>query len=91
MVAAARIAERMDLCLPGVGERLTRLLERSDLPVRLPDLAANEIMDRMKSDKKVRDGRIRFVLPTRIGEVVIRDDVPRETIVETIEEMRSES
>jgi len=34
----------------------------------------------MALDKKVAAGRIRFVLPERIGKVVIRDGVPPEAI-----------
>jgi 3-dehydroquinate synthase len=29
----------------------------------------------LQGDKKVRDGRVRFVLPTGLGTVQIRDDV----------------
>jgi 3-dehydroquinate synthetase len=34
----------------------------------------------MRLDKKVQKDRIRFILPTRIGEVVIRDDVPQSAV-----------
>jgi 3-dehydroquinate synthase len=30
----------------------------------------------MAFDKKVKSGKLRFVLPDRIGHVVVRDDVP---------------
>jgi hypothetical protein len=36
----------------------------------------------------VRDGRVRFVLPVRMGEVAIRDDVPPEVILEVIRAMK---
>jgi 3-dehydroquinate synthase len=56
------------------------LLDRLGLDVdaELADDAA--LNAAMKLDKKVRDARIRFVLPTRVGEVVLRDDVPFETV-----------
>jgi 3-dehydroquinate synthase len=38
------------------------------------------LLDVMRSDKKVAGDRLRFVLPTRIGEVIIRDDVPLDTV-----------
>jgi 3-dehydroquinate synthase len=34
----------------------------------------------MLLDKKVRDAKVRFVLPTGLGRVEIRDDVPDEAI-----------
>ena len=40
----------------------------------------DEQMDAMMLDKKVKDARIRFVLPTRMGEVVIRNDVAPESV-----------
>ena len=87
MVGAARIAERMGLTSEETGARLRKLVARSGLPSRFPDLGVDSVLDRLKSDKKVRDGRVRFVLPTRIGDVVIRDDVPRGIIADTIREM----
>jgi 3-dehydroquinate synthase len=33
------------------------------------------VLDCLQGDKKVRDGRVRFVLPSAIGAVQIRDDV----------------
>ena len=43
----------------------------------------------MKLDKKVQDARVRFVLPTRVGEVEIRDDVPGAAISAAWSEIRS--
>ena len=42
----------------------------------------------MAFDKKVKGGQIRFVLPDRIGHVVIRDDVPPELVREAVESLR---
>ena len=44
--------------------------------------------ERIKKDKKVVGEKIRYVLPTRIGEVVIRENVSESIIKETLEEMR---
>jgi 3-dehydroquinate synthase len=42
----------------------------------------------MGFDKKVAAGRIRFILPDRIGHVVIRDDVPTEIIRAAVESLK---
>jgi 3-dehydroquinate synthetase len=42
---------------------------------RVSDIAADKVMSALKGDKKARAGRSVFVLPTRIGGVVVRDDV----------------
>ena len=46
------------------------------------------IRDSFQGDKKVRDGRLRFVMPTGIGSVEIRDDVSREEILSCLERLK---
>jgi 3-dehydroquinate synthase len=41
----------------------------------------------LQADKKVRAGKVRFVLPTAIGQVIIRDDVSADTIVAALERL----
>jgi 3-dehydroquinate synthase len=43
----------------------------------------------LQGDKKVRSGRVRFVLPSAIGAVEIRDDVEPEIIVLALERLKS--
>jgi len=42
----------------------------------------------MSFDKKVRSGKVRFVLPDRIGHVVVRDDVPADVVRASVESLR---
>jgi len=42
----------------------------------------------MTFDKKVRGGRVRVVLPHRIGHVVIHDDVPEDAVRRAVESLR---
>jgi 3-dehydroquinate synthase len=42
------------------------------------------VLNTLQSDKKVRNGLVRFVLPTAIGKVVVRDDVDAGTILEAL-------
>jgi len=39
-------------------------------------------------DKKVKSGKLRFVLPDRIGHAVIRDDVPEEVVRDALASLR---
>ena len=48
----------------------------------------SELLDAMYFDKKVHGGKLRFILPDRIGHVVIRNDVPRELVAQAIEHIR---
>jgi 3-dehydroquinate synthase len=91
MVAAAEISHRMNLCDARTVQRITALIERSQLPTQLPGhLTAEAVLERMQLDKKVRDGKVRFVLPTGIGEVTIRNDVPPQIIADVLHGMGCE-
>ena len=76
MVAATRLAVSLGRCEPTVTERLVNLLDRIGLPTQADDLASNDqLLTAMSLDKKVADGRLRFVLPDRLGAVSIVTDV----------------
>jgi 3-dehydroquinate synthase len=72
MVVAARLAERLGLADASVGTRIRALVERTKLPADLPPRSESALLRAMRQDKKVKDGRIHFVLPDRIGHVVVR-------------------
>jgi 3-dehydroquinate synthase len=81
MVAAAETACEMGLLERDAAGRQLSLIRATGLPTEIPrGLKTLDILDRMKSDKKVLGGRLRFVLPREIGKVEIRDDVPREIV-----------
>ncbi len=68
MEAAGWIALRRGRWTAAERERVSRLIERAGLPRRPPAGASREaILEAMALDKKVKDGRVRFVLPARIG------------------------
>jgi 3-dehydroquinate synthase len=72
MVVAARLAERLGLADDSVGTRIRALVARTRLPADLPPRSASALLRAMRQDKKVQDRRIHFVLPDRIGHVVVR-------------------
>ena len=80
MVYAARVAERMNMVDGDSVRRLIDLLQRTGLPQRCDELDASATIETMRFDKKAVGGRLHFILPTGIGEVVIRDDVPDDYI-----------
>lgn len=80
MVYAARVAERMDLLDGESVRRLIELVRRTGLPHRYDGLDVPATVETMKFDKKSVGGRSRFILPSRIGEVAVHDDVPVEYI-----------
>jgi len=80
MVAAARLAQGMDRVPPEFTSRLVRLLEALELPVQMPNLDHDALLAAMQRDKKSEHGRLRFILPTRLGHVEFVDDVPQDLV-----------
>jgi 3-dehydroquinate synthase len=76
MAAEARLARRMGHCDDTLATRQDSLLARFDLPVRLPPVRVRDLFRAALWDKKVRGGRVRWVLPTGLGRAAVFDDVP---------------
>jgi 3-dehydroquinate synthase len=76
MVCASRLAERRGLITAEVTQRQVALLERFGLPTRPEAWPVEDLLAIMRSDKKALASRLRFVLPRRLGEVALFDDVP---------------
>jgi 3-dehydroquinate synthase len=76
MMAACRIGQgRRTISAEEVG-RVEALLVRFGLPTRAPPgLRTDVLLDWMRRDKKVKSGKIQFVLPKGLGQVYITDDV----------------
>jgi 3-dehydroquinate synthase len=74
LVAECALAEAMGVAPSGVGARVTALLARFGLPVRLAEsLDPEQMIAAMASDKKNRAARVRFALPSRLGEMDAED------------------
>lgn len=84
MVAAGEIALAKRLWSAEEQGRQKALIAAAGLPLAWPRLDPAAVLHCLQADKKVKDGRVRFVLPTRIGAVEIRDDVDSERILEVL-------
>lgn len=87
MVAAAKIAHRMGILDEKGERRQIELLERAGLPTKVKEVDVSDIVKALASDKKVKEGKIRFILSTEIGKVETRDDVPEKIIKEVLQEI----
>lgn len=68
MAVEASLAEATGLARSGLRRGVLDLLEQYELPAAVPDtLTCDDLLDAMRSDKKVRAGAIRFALPAAIG------------------------
>jgi 3-dehydroquinate synthase len=76
MQAAARISVEMGLLEEPGFERQAALLQAFGLPLAAPGLEPEAVLNATLGDKKVRDGKVRWVLLEKIGRAAVHDDVP---------------
>ena len=89
MVAAGQIAVHLQLWQQDEAKRQDALITKTGLPTQLPSVLDIEaIIDTLQTDKKVKDGKVRFVLPTRIGQVTVTDQVPADVIRLVLRQMQ---
>jgi 3-dehydroquinate synthase len=88
MVAAGNIAVEMGLWNAAERDRQSVLIEKAGLPTRLPEgMDIDAILQSLQSDKKVKDGKVRFVLPKQIGSVTVTDQVEPAVIRSVLHQM----
>lgn len=76
LAAESHIANRMGLLEPAARDRILRLIRQFPLShIRVPS-RVGEVVSWISRDKKSRNGKNRFVLPSRIGGTVVTPDVP---------------
>jgi len=80
MAAVGRLAVQKGLWSEADQQRQLKLIEKAGLPVAWPTLDREAALRTLQGDKKVRHGRLRFVLPTRIGNVIISDEISNEDV-----------
>ena len=76
LAGAARLSHKLGLIGAAEVARVEQVVAAHALPIRLrAPLAAPTIMAAMQHDKKVRAGRLRFVVLASLGAASTRDDV----------------
>ena len=85
MVCAARLASIIHLCSEDVYVRLERLCRLIGLKTSLPDVDFPVLRDILQRDKKVINEKVRFVLPVRLGEVKVVEDIDNNVLQEAVQ------
>jgi 3-dehydroquinate synthase len=89
LAVAARLSANLGLSDTTTRDGILAVLETYELPTHIPrELDADDILRAMSTDKKIKDGKVRLILPREIGRVEIINDVAREEIVRALEESR---
>lgn len=89
MVTAALLSRRLGGLTDDDVERLVRLLRAYDLPVSPGTVDVDELLVAVGRDKKVRGGRLRFVLLRGLGSAFVSDEVTDECIREAVREQQT--
>ncbi|MGQ3684367.1 MAG: 3-dehydroquinate synthase [Candidatus Loosdrechtia sp.] len=85
MLYASKIAFEMELTNNTVFERQYALFKRMGLPLQ-KEFRSEDIIELLYLDKKTVGGRLRFILPKKIGHVVISDDVTEDILLRVLKE-----
>ena len=75
MLTAGRIATKLGVFSKDEQIRLKQLIQRAGLPTEIPNLNIDRIIQAIEHDKKIIRGKVRFILPKSIGNVLISDEV----------------
>jgi len=85
MLCASRLAESLGMIDSDSTLRQKRLLESIHLPVDPPSERFDELMKAMQRDKKVEHGKLKFILPRKIGAVESVGDVDPEDVLKAMQ------
>jgi 3-dehydroquinate synthase len=85
MEVAGAIAVKLNLWTAEEAKRQHELISKTGLPTAIPaGIKAEAIINLLSADKKVKDGQVRFILPTKIGKVIITSEVSHQIIREIL-------
>ncbi|TMP29910.1 3-dehydroquinate synthase [Pseudoalteromonas rubra] len=85
MMLAARLAQLRGALTGNEVARIAALLEMYQLPIAAPEsMTTAQFISHMRKDKKNKQGKIRFIVPTALGECQLVDDVSDDTLGQLI-------
>ena len=92
MVMANRLANKLNLLSKEEEQRVKRLLEKNNLPTTFKIKDTNGFYEHFFLDKKSSNGKIAFILPNgKIGTHTIKNDIPKEVVLEVLKEFEEKS
>ncbi|MBS0380094.1 MAG: 3-dehydroquinate synthase [Proteobacteria bacterium] len=84
LVMAAAMSRECGLLDPAQAERVRRLVELTGLPTRVQSVAPPVLLEHMRIDKKVLEGRLRLVLLKAIGAAFVTSEYPGDALTRTL-------
>jgi 3-dehydroquinate synthase len=89
LLVVTRLAARLGRLAPAEAARIDRLVRRVGPLPPIRDLDPARILRLLRQDKKAISGKIRWVLPQRIGKIRIATDVPQAEVAAALRDVQS--
>lgn len=86
MVMANALALKLNLITKEEVESIAKTLERFHLPTSYKIQNVESFYQNFFLDKKAQNNQITFVLPHKIGNFIFKNDIPKPTLMEVLEE-----
>lgn len=91
MSAALKIAEKSGMLADdSIYRKLQEVMTALNAPMRIVNLASDDIYRALYSDKKTEYGKIRWIMPEALGKVIITEEVSQDTVKMILKEMGAE-
>ncbi|AIQ96877.1 3-dehydroquinate synthase [Prochlorococcus sp. MIT 0801] len=87
MVAVGQLAVQRGLWKEDDAKRQKRLIEKAGLPSNWPKLEIESVLCSLQGDKKVKNGKVSFVMPLKIGDVKLFNNISNEEIRECLQKI----
>ncbi|MEY2977910.1 MAG: 3-dehydroquinate synthase [Prochlorotrichaceae cyanobacterium] len=88
MIGAGHIALQLGKWDASAVSRQQAVIAKAKLPTQLPETIDREaVIQALQWDKKVKDGQVRFILPTAIGQVELCPQVPESLIRSVLQQL----
>ena len=87
MVAVGQLAVQRGLWEKSDANRQKVLLEKAGLPTKWPNLELKDVLRSLQGDKKVKNGKVTFVMPLKIGDVKLFNNISNEEIRECLQKL----
>ena len=91
MCMAFRFSNKLGFCKEDEVAKIETLISKYNLPTTIKLIAnskfnSKQIIEKLYKDKKVKNGRITFILPKGIGQCFIKDNIDKKVILEFLTE-----
>ena len=87
LVAVGQLAVQLGLWEEIDAKRQKRLIEKAGLPSNWPKLEIESVLSSLQGDKKGKNGKVSFVMPLKIGDVKLFNNITNKEIHECLQKI----